>query len=389
MPEKEIPSPSELIARAEALVPFLREQAADHTRERRVTPETIAKVKDAGLFRVIQPKRYGGYEMSPEVFGEVLTTLARGDASMGFVFGVIAVHSYHLAFYDDQAARDVWGQDDSVLVGSPYAPNGTAVPVEGGYRLSGRWSFSSGCDNCQWNFLGGTIEGEDGPLMQRMHSFLVPRSDAAIIDTWHVVGLQGSGSKDIEVVDAFVPEHRVQRFPIFDSSAHPGTRLNDGPLFRVPFMPLFVRAVSSAALGGLEGMIEHFCGYTADRLNVLSERVARDPMVQAALGQAKAGAEEMKGTMRRDLAEMRQIGEEGRLLGPEEQTLYMLKSANVPHRCQELALNLMRAAGANGIRLDRPLAGIYSDILVIGQHASNTPATPAINLGKLMLGVEG
>ena len=388
MADYEIPTAEELIARAEALVPFLREQAAANKGERRITAETIARVKDAGLFRVIQPRRYGGCEMSPEVFGEIVTIMGRGDASMGFVFGVVAVHSFHMAFYDDRAAQDVWGQDSSALVGSPYAPNGTAVRVEGGYRISGRWPFSSGCDNCEWNFLGGTIEGEEGPLLQRMYAFLIPRCDAQVVDTWNVVGLQGSGSKDIEVVDAFVPEYRVQRFPIYDPSAHPGTALNQGPLFRAPFMPLFVRSVSSAALGGLEAMIEHFCGYTADRLNVLSERVARDPLVQLALGQARATAEELKGTLRQDLAEMDRIGREGRLLSPEEMTLLMLKSTNLPHRCQEAALSLLRAAGANGIRMDKPLAQIYSDILVIGQHASNTPAPQAIALGKIMLGVQ-
>lgn len=387
MLKSNIPSPGELIARAEALVPYLREQAATHRSERRITSDTIARLNEAGLFRVIQPRRYGGYEMSPEVFGEILTTLARGDASMGFVYGVIAVHSFHLAFYDDRAAQDVWGEDDSVLIGSPYAPNGKATRVEGGYRVSGRWSFSSGCDNCQWNFLGGTIEDEAGPLMERMYAFLIPRSDSEIVDTWNVVGLQGSGSKDIVVEDAFVPEYRVQRFPIYDHTAHPGTTINDGPLFRVPFMPLFTRAVSSAALGGLEGMIEHFCGYTADRLNVLSMRVARDPLVQIALGQAKAAADEMKSTMRRDLAEMNRIAQERVPLDPERMSLFLLQSANVPHRSQEMALALMRAAGANGIRMDRPLAGIHSDLLVIGQHASNLPTTPATALGKTMLGV--
>jgi 3-hydroxy-9,10-secoandrosta-1,3,5(10)-triene-9,17-dione monooxygenase len=388
MSDHTIPTPEELIARAEALVPYLREQAVKHRAERRITPDTIAKVKEAGLFRVIQPKRWGGYEMSPEVFGEVLVTLGRGDASMGFVFGVIGVHAFHMGFYDDRAAEEVWGKDSSVLVGSPYAPNGKAVRVEGGYRFSGRWPFSSGCDNCEWNFLGGTIEGEEGPLPQRMHAFLIPRSDARVDDTWNVIGLEGSGSKDIVVEDAFVPDYRVQRFPIFDAAAHPGTAFNTGPLFRAPFLPLFVRSVSSAALGGLETMIEVFRDYTANRHNVLSERVARDPRVQETLGRAQAAAAEMKDVMRRDLAEMGKIGEEGRQISMEEATLLMLKSTNVPHRCQEVGLDLLRAAGANGIRLDKPLADIYTDIVVIGQHASNTPATQAVVLGKMLLGVQ-
>lgn len=381
------PSPEELVARAEALVPYLREQSPIHRRERRITPETIARVRDAGLFRVIQPRRHGGYEMNPQVFGEILITLARGDASMGFVYGVIAVHGFHMGFYDDRAAQEVWSDNPDTLVGSPYIPAGRAVRVEGGYRLSGRWPFSSGCDNCEWNFLAGTIEGEDGPLLTRMHAFLLPRADAAIVDTWQVMGLQGTGSKDIEVVDAFVPDHRVQRFPIFDAAAHPGTAVNTGPLFHVPFLPLFFRAVSSAALGGLEAMIEEFRAFTSGRRNVLSEQVARDPAVQTALGQARAGVDEMKATLRRDLADMYAIAEGRQAADPERITLFMLQSTNVPHRCEELARGLMRAAGANGIRTDRALAPIYSDILVIGQHSSNNPKMPAINLGKLLLGV--
>lgn len=378
-----------LIQRARELQPWLREQAVLHRRERRILPETIARLNEAGLFRVIQPRRYGGYEMSPEVFGQVLVLLAQADPSLGFAYGVIAVHSYHMGFYDERAAQDVWGEDDAVLIGSPYAPSGVARRVEGGYRLSGRWSFSSGCENCQWHFLGGMVEGEgeDGTVLERLKAFLVPRADARIVDNWHVVGLQGSGSKDIVVEDAFVPDYRVETFPIADWSAHPGTAINPGGLFRVPFLPLFTRAVSSAALGALEGMIDYFSGYTAERLNVLSQRVARDPVVQAALGQARATADMLRTVFERDLAEMCRIGELGIRIDPERFNLFLLQSANVPHLAQAAALDLVRAAGANGIRQDHALGTFHSDILVIGQHSSNTPRTWATNLGQMLLGL--
>ena len=381
------PEADALIQRARDLLPWLREQAAVHRRERRILPETVARLNEAGLFRVIQPRRHGGYEMSPEVFGQILVILAQADPSLGFAYGVIAVHSYHMGFYDDRAARDVWGDDSSVLIGSPYAPNGVARKVEGGYRVSGRWSFSSGCENCQWNFLGGMVEGEGGSVMERLKAFLIPRADARIVDNWHVVGLQGSGSKDIVVEDAFVPDYRVEAFPIMNWAAHAGTALNTGALFRVPFLPLFTRAVSSAALGALEGMIAYFRGYTADRLNVLSERVARDPVVQAALGQAQATADMLRAVFERDMAELCQIGESGVPADPERFTLSLLQSANVPHLAQAAALELVRAAGANGIRLDHALGTFHSDILVIGQHASNTPRSPAANLGQMLLGL--
>jgi 3-hydroxy-9,10-secoandrosta-1,3,5(10)-triene-9,17-dione monooxygenase len=385
-----VPTPDELIRRAVALGPFLKGQAPIHREQRRLTPDTIARLRQAGLFRVLQPRRWGGYEMSPSVFADVLVNLARADPSVGFVYGVLAVHSFHLAFYDDAAARDVWGADTDVLIGSPYMPTGRATPVPGGYRLSGRWSFSSGCDNCDWNFLGGTVEdgaAGDTPLVQRMHAFLVPRADAHIVDTWRVLGLQGTGSKDLVVEDAFVPQHRVQRFPIYDPTAHPGTTVNTGALFRTPFMPLFFRAVSSAAIGALEGMIEAFCAYTDGRRTVMSEQAAQDPMLQMALAQARCGADEMKAILHRNFAETELAGLKGVPLTPERLTLFMLQSANVPHKAEELALKLLRAAGANGIRTDGELAHYYADILVIGQHSSNGPKLPAMGLGKMMLGL--
>ena len=383
-----IPTPQMLRDRAEALVPYLRESAAKHREERRLTPDTIAKVREAGLFKVIQPKRYGGYEMSPQVFTDVLISLAKGDPSMGFAYGVIAVHAFHMGFYDERACLDVWGEDSDVLIASPYIPTGKAKKVEGGYILNGRWPFSSGSDNCSWTFLAGVVEGEENlPLFERMRSFLLPRKDAKLIDTWHVMGLQGTGSKDVECVDVFVPDYRVEKFPIFVPEMHPGFKNNNGPLFRTPFLPLFYRAVSSAAIGALEGMLESFCSFQNGRLSVLSLVVAQDPFVQLATGQAAAGLDEMKAILKRDLTEMEETIAAGGSFTPQRLQHYMLNSTNVPHRAQELALGLMRAAGANGIRVDKNISRYYNDIVVIGQHSSNSPKTPGMALGKMLLGV--
>lgn len=382
------PTPEDVVARARELVPFLRKQASVHREARRVTPDTINVLKEAGLLRVLQPRRYGGYEMNPSVFAEVQITLASGDPSTGFIYGVLSVHSFHLGFYDEQAALDVWEKDPDVLIASPYAPFGRAVEVQGGYRLTGRWPFSSGCDNCDWNLLGGVIdtpEDADAPLMPRMKSFLVPRSDMKVIDTWNVIGLQGTGSKDIQVEDIFVPHHRVQKFPIVTPADHPGLKVNRGTIFHFPFMPLFLRAVSSASIGALEGMIDIFCAYTSGRRGVMNDEVAKDPIVQFALSQAKAGVEDLKAILFSNFAEAEDAIARGEKLEADRLKLFMVQSANAPHRALELALGLMRAAGAHGIRVDRDLAHFYTDILVIGQHSSNNPRKPGVDLGSSML----
>jgi len=168
------PTAAELTATARELVPLLRERAAEDERERRVSGDTIARMVSAGLFRVIQPRRWGGYELGQQTFADIQMTLAHGDMSVAWVYGVLGVHAYHLGLYDDRAASDVWATDSSLPISSPYMPGGNARTVPGGFLLSGRWSYSSGCDHCPWTFLGGFVDGDPS----RFHSFLLPRSDA-------------------------------------------------------------------------------------------------------------------------------------------------------------------------------------------------------------------
>jgi hypothetical protein len=159
--------------------------------------------------------------------------------------------NWQLGLFPEEAQRDVWGKDTSVLITSSYAPTGKVERVDGGFRLSGRWSFSSGCDHCQWVFLGG-VAPSDGPIPD-MRTFLLPRSDYRIIDNWHVAGLAGTGSKDIVVEGAFVPEHRTHRFVDAYMFQNPGQAVNTGPLFRLPFGCLFAFAIAVPAIGAARG----------------------------------------------------------------------------------------------------------------------------------------
>src|ERR1700735_2170184 len=149
-----LPTANELIAAARAMIPTLKARATKQSDNRRLLPETVAEIKAAGLFRVLQPKRWGGFEMDPIVFADVQMALSEGAMSVGWVYGVVGVHAFQIALFDDRAARDVWGADNSVLIASTYMPTGRATPAEGGFRFSGKWKFSSGVEHCQWVFLG-------------------------------------------------------------------------------------------------------------------------------------------------------------------------------------------------------------------------------------------
>jgi len=190
----------------------LREQAAEAETIGRLTDQTTKAMKAAGNIRLLQPAKYNGYEVHPREFAETVMATASLDPAAGWINGVVGVHPYQLAYADPRVAEEIWGNDVDTWVASPYAPQGVAKPVDGGYIFNGRWQFSSGTDQCEWIILGAMLGDSDGkPLMppQMLHMIL-PRKDYEIVeDSWNVVGLRGTGSKDVIVKDAFVPTYRT------------------------------------------------------------------------------------------------------------------------------------------------------------------------------------
>src|SRR5215467_8586251 len=193
-------TPEAYLDRVRALLPALRERASHAEKLRRLPEETFDDFQKAGLFRCIQPKRWKGYELDPETFYQAIVEVSAVCGSSGWILGVIGVHNWHLALFPPQAQEDFWGEDTSVQLSTSLAPTGTVERADGGFRLRGRWFFSSMCDHCQWAVLGGMAPpaaGVDGPAAMR--TFLVPRRDYAIEDNWHVMGLSGTGSKALLV----------------------------------------------------------------------------------------------------------------------------------------------------------------------------------------------
>jgi 3-hydroxy-9,10-secoandrosta-1,3,5(10)-triene-9,17-dione monooxygenase len=186
--------------------------------------------------------------------------------SSGWILGVIGVHNCHLALFPPQAQEDVWGEDTSIQISTSLAPTGTVERVTGGFRLSGRWSFSSGCDYCQWAALGGLAPATESGAPPEARMFLLPR-DYEINDNWHVTGLCGSGSKDIVVTDAFVPEYRTHSYLEFHL-CNLGAAINNGPLYRLPFGAVFPNSIAAPAIGVALGALEAFREQSQVRVNV-------------------------------------------------------------------------------------------------------------------------
>jgi 3-hydroxy-9,10-secoandrosta-1,3,5(10)-triene-9,17-dione monooxygenase len=380
-------TPDVLIERARAMIPALKGRAKRATAERRIPDETIAEMQAAGFFRVLQPKRWGGYEMHPNTFFEIQKLLAEGCMSTGWVYGVVGGHPYEMALFHDEAQREVWGEDDSVLVSSSYQPVGKVERAEGGFYLSGRWGFSSGSEHCQWVLLGAMIPPEKEGDAPDMRTFLLPRVDYRIEDAWHVFGLQGTGSQDIVVERAFVPDHRTHKAIDGFLCKNPGQKENDAPLFRLPWAQLFLRLVSTAALGGTKAAIKGAVEIMANRVSTNTGKASKtDPLVSGAIARALSQVDEMETVLRRNMDDMIALAEKGEEVPMEKRTLYRYQSSSVVRRCADLVDDLMPLLGGRAIYLSSPMIQPWLDINAARAHVANDPNNMAADVVGSVMG---
>ena len=381
------PEPTEIIARARAMIPALAQRSLEGRRQRRIPDETIADLQRAGFFRVLQPKRWGGYEMDLHTFYEIQLALAEGDMSTAWIYGVSGVHPWFMALLDDRAAQEVWRSDTSVLICSSLMPAGRATPAEGGYRLSGRWRYASCCEHCDWALLGAMVATDGGGLPEG-RIFLLPRKDYGTIDTWQVSGLQATGSWDVTVEDVFVPTYRSQSMLDNFLLKGPGQALNSSSLYRLPFGQIFVRGISTAALGALQGMLNAFLDYGKTRVTRAGGRSAENPFVQLLCAETVAAIDEMTNTLHRNFRNLHAYAGRGETPPLEERLRYKFQSTEVTERCTLLAARIFKATGAAGLAEGLPFGGILADLMAGRQHISNQYEYVGSSWGGVMFGLE-
>ncbi len=378
----------DLVKRARAMLPVLRERAAAAERDCNVPAATVREFHEAGFFRVLQPKRYGGFEMDPEVFFDIQMTLAEGCMSSAWIYGVIAVHNWQLGLFDARAQQDVWGKDDTVLIASSYMPKAKVTPVDGGYRISGRWGFSSGVKHCDWVFLGGLVpDPAGGPPDYR--TFLVKRPDFKVLQVWDTLGLRGTGSDDVVVDDVFIPEYRTHRSRDGFTATSPGLEVNTAPLFKLPFGQIFVRAVSSSAIGALKGALDAYLDYAGKRVSSNDfSRTADDPTAQLVAADTAVAIDEMKLTLFRNFQTLSDKVKAGVALDLEERIRFRYQSARILDQCAELISRMFYSCGAQGIYMSSPLVRPFVDIHTGRTHVANNPEKFGRNYGAVLLGKE-
>lgn len=375
-----------LLASARELAPALTARLPQADELRRLPDETVADLARAGFFRIMQPKRWGGLELDPRTFFEVQIEVAKACASSAWVLGVIGAHAWQLALFDERAQSDVWADHDGALISSSYAPTGQIERVDGGFRVSGRWSFSSGCDHCSWVFLGGFAPVPADAKAPDMRTFLLPRSDYRIEDNWHTIGLRGTGSKDIVVEGAFVPEYRTHKLIDGFRGASPGHGVNPAPLYRIPFGQLFVRSVSTTCIGIAESALESFIATASKRIGAGDgAKVAIDPNVQRICAEASGALDEVKLVLFRDIEALMAHADRGEQASTPTRVRYRFDSSNAADRCAKLVSSLFNAAGGRVVFLGHPLLRAWLDVNAARAHYANNPDKPARNFGGVEL----
>ena len=376
-----------VIDRAWKLVPALAKRARDAEVLRRLPDETVGDLHASGLFRILQPRRVGGLELPYESMVRVTAALAHGCGSTAWVFANLANHHFMLALWPPAAQEEVWGGDAAALVGSALMfPPGRATKVLGGYRLSGRWKFSSGIDACKWTMLGG-IASADGELPD-YRVFLLPAADYRVIDTWYAAGLRGTGSKDVLTEETFIPEHRTLSVELMKGCGAPGAAVNPGALYRLPVFDMFPYVVAATALGIAQGAVEQFAEDTRHRITSYSTTLLADyATTQVRMGEAAAAVSAAELLLLENCRRAMDAAEAARVPSLEEK-LRLRRDGAYAARLSTRAVDLLfEAGGGEFLYEDKPMQRAFRDIHAAQSHYVLAWDVASSTAGKYMLGI--
>lgn len=336
----------------------------------------VKALRESGVIRMLQPAAYGGAETHPADFAECVMKAASHDGSTGWVAGIVGIHPWEMAMADPRVQQEVWGTDTDTWIASPYAPMGVLRPVDGGYIFNGRWQFSSGTDHCDWIFLGALLgDGHGAPAVPPVaYHAILPRADYQIVeDTWDVIGLRGTGSKDIVVTDAFVPDYRVISFVSLLDGSRPKDAGLTNPLYHVPFTTAFPLGITSAVIGIAEGALAHHLAYQRGRTQVSGTRVKDDPYVLYAIGDAAAEIDAARVALVDNVSRMYDKVAAGRRISFRERAVSRRTQVAAGWRAVRAVDEIVNRSGGNGLRMDNPIQRFWRDAHMGIVHAIHVP----------------
>jgi 3-hydroxy-9,10-secoandrosta-1,3,5(10)-triene-9,17-dione monooxygenase len=373
----------------------LRTEAATSSDERRLSATSAQILRQTGAMRLIQPARYGGLEADPRVFVEAMMAAAEYDGAAGWVLGVVGVHNWHIGLYPDRVQQAVWSDDPDTWISSSYNYVGRARRVDGGFELNGRWGFSSGCEHASWVFVGGFVLDDEGSPAEMRH-FLLPRRDYEIVDVWHVAGLSGSGSNDIKVDGAFVPDDFSMSWPDLYAHRCPGTEVNTAPLFRVPWGAMFLNAVTAPLVGMARGMLHESVGMVRQRVEgyvppgptagVFDGKRIWPGATLARLAEASAEIDAARVQMLDNLGDVYSFAVEGADVPIDVRARARRDQVMAARRATDAANAIFSLAGGRGLSLRSPIQRLWRDAHAGAHHVVNGIDQALTGYGAYLVG---
>jgi alkylation response protein AidB-like acyl-CoA dehydrogenase len=369
------PTPEELIARARDMVPEIRALAEETERNRTISPRIIAKIREAELLRTTRPREFGGFEYDAVVALEIAFVISAGCASTGWAVNGALSNGISFGHVPIETQRELWGSGADPFSCACFAPTGTAVPTDGGYVVSGKWSFASGCDHSSWVRLGAVITPSDAALPSEGAFFLLPIGDVEIEDNWFVCGLSGTGSKNIIVREAFVPKHRVLLFTDTQTGQTPGAQHHENPLYRLPLLVLGATMLASTAVGAARGALEAYLEMTTGRetrgaLVGGGLAMAEFATIQLRFAEASVAVEAAEMLLMADLRSAMQKLRAGEEITVADRIRCRRNQAYATKLALQAVEALNASTGGYGLMLSNPVQRAWRDVNAVARHVS-------------------
>lgn len=382
----------EVAHRVEEISARLAATAEESERLGKLADESVKLVREAGVMRLLQPTDFGGYAAHPADFAEAVMAVSRICGSTGWVCGVGGVHPWEMALMDRRLQEEVWGEDPDTWIASPYMPSGVATPVDGGYILRGRWQFSSGTDHCDWIFLGamlGDVDGKPAEPARSLHVVL-PRSDYTIVDdSWDVIGLCGTGSKDIVVDGAFVPTYRtVDADEVAEGESAAERAGRPETVYRLPFWAMFPLGITASVIGIAEGALQCHIDAQRDRVMAVGTVVREDPVTLAAISEAAAEIAASRTHLLDGINKLYDKADGGRPISFEDRSVVRRNQVRSAWRAVSAVDEIFARSGGNAVRRANVLQRFWRDAHVGLQHAIHVPSSIYHSNALTAMGVE-
>jgi len=376
-----IPRPGELLRRAESLVPFLRERAADADRAGEFAPEVIRELRNAGFFRILQPSRFGGYDLDPCTLWSVTRQLGRGCGSTAFIISQLAVHSWIVGMFKAAAQAEVFGTTGDVIVSNlsvGVRRQMNAVSADGGHVVSGVWEYASGIDFADWAIVAICVPNAAGDMEERIA--LVPQREFDVEqDSWTMAGARATGSKRVALKDQFIPLHRTIAWSDVETGTYPGLEINDGPLYqRTCTGSLFVLSSAAPVVSVATAIVDRFVDEIARRKNV-------PQWVAIELGKGASQIHMTHALLLHDAEEVYQAGINRRDLSMDSQARHRADAAIIARTALAAADALVTSLGGSVFRAGHPIERHFRDIHSMATHFRVQPEPACELYGKVLL----